>query len=208
MLPADLVLVGGSVLTMDPATPRASAIAVTDGRITAIGDDRSIDGLRGPRTRRIDLRGRTLLPGFIDAHVHPQSAGIELLRCDLHDLPESRAAFVDAIREYAAAHPDLEWVTGSGWAMAAFAGGSPSREDLDAAVPDRPALFHNRDGHDAWVNSRALELAGVDATTADPVDGRIERTADGQPQGTLHEGAMRLVERLVPEPGIDERVTG
>ena len=202
---ADLVMVGGSVLTMDPAAPRATAVAVHGGRIVAVGDDRSIDEQRGPRTRRIDLAARTLLPGFVDAHVHPLSAGIHLMQCDLHDLPETREAFVSAIHDYAAAHPELHWITGSGWAMAAFIGGTPTREDLDAAVPDRPAIFHNRDGHGAWVNSRALELAGIDSRTPDPADGRIERTADGEPQGTLHEGAMHLVERLVPPP-TDEAV--
>jgi predicted amidohydrolase YtcJ len=205
---ADLALVGGSVMTMDPAVPTAEAVAVSRGRISAVGSDAEIGAFVGPRTRRIDLRGRTLLPGFIDAHVHPVLAGIELLQCGLHDLPESRDAYIDAIREYANAHPELEWVTGSGWGMAAFPGGTPSREDLDAAVADRPAFFQNRDGHGAWVNTRALELAGVTSTTEDPADGRIERAADGAPQGTLHEGAMVLVERLLPETTVDEVVEG
>ena len=209
---ADLVLVGGSVLTMgrakNPDDPPATAVAVAGGRIVAVGDDRSIDEHAGPRTRRIDLAGRTLLPGFTDAHVHPVLAGIELLRCGLHELPESRAAYLPFIRSYAEANPDLDWIVGSGWAMAAFPGGTPSRADLDAAVPDRPAFLQNRDGHGAWVNSRALELAGVTGSTADPADGRIERTPDGEPQGTLHEGAMALVERLLPEPSADELVEG
>jgi predicted amidohydrolase YtcJ len=205
---ADLVLVGGSVLTMDPANPTATAVAVEGGRIVAVGDDRSIDALTGPRTRRIDLQGRTLLPGFTDAHVHPVLAGVALLRCGLHDLPESRDAYVAFIRNYAAENPELDWIIGSGWAMAAFPGGTPTREDLDTAVPDRPAFFENRDGHGAWVNSRALELAAITRDTADPADGRIERTPDGEAQGTLHEGAMGLVERLLPEPSIDELVEG
>jgi predicted amidohydrolase YtcJ len=205
---ADLVLVGGSVLTMDPANPTGTAVAVDGGRIVAVGDDRSIDALAGPRTRRIDLKGRTLLPGFTDAHVHPVLAGVALLRCGLHDLPESRDAYVDRIRQYAGANPELDWIIGSGWAMAAFPGGTPSRADLDAAVPDRPAFFENRDGHGAWVNSRALELAGVTRDTPDPADGRIERTSDGEPQGTLHEGAMALAERLLPVPTEDDVVEG
>src|SRR5689334_22898913 len=112
---ADLVLVGGSVITMDPARPRASAVAIAGGRITAVGDDRSIDEHVGPRTRRIELRGRTLLPGFVDAHVHPVLAGIELLRCGLHDEPVERHAYLAFIRNYADENPALEWIVGSGW---------------------------------------------------------------------------------------------
>ena len=92
--------------------------------------------------------------------------------------------------------------------MSDFAGGCPSRELLDAVVPDRPALLSNRDGHGMWANSRALELAGIDASTPDPPDGRIERDASGAPQGTLHEGAAALVERLAPMPTPDEQLAG
>jgi predicted amidohydrolase YtcJ len=195
---ADLVLVGGPVMTMETASPAAEAVAVRQGRIVAVGAARDVLELAGPRTRRIELRGRTLLPGFIDAHCHPLLAGIELLRCSLHDLPNSKEAYLKAIREYAEAHPDLEWIIGSGWYMSVFPGGTPSRHDLDAVVPDRPAMFTNRDGHGAWVNTRALEIAGITRDTHDPHDGRIEREADGTPSGTLHEGAMELVEPTVP----------
>lgn len=205
---ADTVLVGGAVMTMDPAAPAAEAVAVGDGRILAVGDDRAVLEHAGPRTRRIELSGRTLLPGFTDAHCHPVLAGVEMRRCDLHDVAESRDAYIDAVRAYAEARPDLDWIAGSGWAMAAFPGGTPSRADLDAAVLDRPAILDNRDGHGAWVNSRALELAGIDRDTADPTDGRIERTEEGEPQGTLHEGAIHLVSRLLPHPTLDEVVDG
>jgi predicted amidohydrolase YtcJ len=130
--------------------------------------------------------------------VHPTIGGWALLTCDLHDLAWDREAYLARIRAYAAAHPDEAWIIGGGWAMPAFPGGTPSRADLDAAVPGRPVFLENRDGHGAWVSSRALELAGVDAATSDPADGRIEREADGSPQGTLHEGAAELVRRLVP----------
>jgi predicted amidohydrolase YtcJ len=208
MMPADLVLVGGPVMTMDPPAPAARAIAVQGGRIVAVGDERSIGELAGPRTRRIDLAERTVLPGFTDAHCHPIHAGIELRQCDLHDLPESREAYLVAIRAYAAANPDLEWIVGAGWAMPAFPGGTPTREELDAVVPDRPAILHSRDGHDAWVNTRALERAGITAGTVDPADGRIERTPGGEPQGTLHEGAAALVERLLPAATVDDLTAG
>ncbi len=208
LLPADVVFLGGSVMTMDAARPRASAVAVGGGRILAVGDDRGVLDHAGPRTRRIELHGRTLLPGFTDAHCHPVLAGIEMRQCSLHDLPESREAYLEAIRSYAAARPDLEWIVGSGWGMAAFPGGTPSRGDLDAAVPDRPAIFANRDGHGAWVNSLALERARVTGQTNDPPDGRIERTPDGEPQGMLHEGAIDLVDRFLPTPTVDDIVDG
>jgi len=205
---ADLALVGGSVMTMDPARPAARAVAIGGGRILAIGDERDVADLVGPSTRRIDLHGRTLLPGFIDAHCHPVMAGVDLMRCPLHDLAPTREVYLDAIRAYADAHPELDWVQGNGWYMAAFPGGTPSRDDLDTAVPDRPAYFANRDGHGAWVNSRALELAGITGATKDPPDGRIERRSDGEPQGTLHEGAAHLVDRLIPDPSTDEIAEG
>ncbi len=205
---ADLVLVGGSVMTMNPAQPAAPAVAVGGGRILAVGDERSVEALAGPRTRRIDLRGRTVLPGFGDAHCHPVHAGIHLSRCPLHELPQTSATYLAAIRAYAESHPNLDWVLGAGWYMAAFPGGTPSRLDLDAAVPDRPAMFTNRDGHGAWVNTRALALAGITSATPDPPDGRIERAPDGSPSGALHEGAMELVRRHVPEPTVDEIADG
>ena len=205
---ADIILVGGPVMTMDPGRPSARAVAIGGGRILAVGDEREVLALATRRTRRIELRGRTLLPGFGDAHCHPVMAGVDLLRCPLHDLPNSQDAYFTAIRDYADAHPDLDWIVGAGWYMSVFPGGTPSRYDLDAVVPDRPAMFTNRDGHGSWVNSRALEISGITSETPDPPDGRIERDADGTPSGTLHEGAMTLVGRHVPAPSIDEIADG
>ena len=196
--PADLVLRGGRVATMDAARSWASAIAVRDGRIVAVGPDPVVTPVMGPSTRVIELRGRTLTPGFQDAHVHPVHAGLSMLRCDLHADAQSGPQF-DVIEAYARSHPDETWIRGGGWYMAAFEGGTPRREDLDRIVPDRPAFLTNRDGHGAWVNTKALELAGITADTQDPSDGRIERDPDGTPSGTLHEGAMDLVVRLMPD---------
>ncbi len=200
--PADLAIVGASIATMDTARSWATAMAVRGGRIVAVGPDRSIRPHIGPRTRVIELRGETVTPGFQDAHVHPVEAGIDRSRCDLRETEGARAD-LDTIATYAASHPELPWIIGSGWSMADYENGTPRRDALDRVVPDRPAFFPNRDGHGAWVNTRALELAGVTAQTGDPADGRIERDADGSPSGTLHEGAMALVERFVP-PTTDE----
>ena len=205
---ADLILAGGAVLTMDAARRRASAVAVRGGRIVAVGSDRDVAALAGPRTRRIDLSGRTLLPGFQDAHVHPSLAGIGLLRCPLHEQPRTLEAYQEAIRTYAGAHPDVPWVLGDGWYMEAFPGGTPRREDLDAIVPDRPAFFINRDAHGAWANSRALAAAGITRDTPDPAHGRIERDANGEPSGTLHEGAMEEVKRILPPATVEDRARG
>ncbi|MGV9759475.1 amidohydrolase [Streptomyces tricolor] len=191
---ADLLFTGGPVLTPEGRT--ATAVAVTGDRITAVGHA-EVRELAGPRTEVVDLAGRLLLPGFQDAHVHPVPAGLELSRCDLTGRTTAEAT-VAAVRAYADAHPEREWILGGGWSMEAFAGGTPTKELLDAVVPDRPVYLPNRDHHGAWVNSRALELAGVGRDTPDPADGRIERDASGEPSGTLQEGAMQLVGRLVP----------
>ncbi|MEU8247234.1 amidohydrolase [Nonomuraea sp. NPDC048916] len=200
--PADLVFRGGPVHTLGSARTVATAVAVRDGRIIAVGDDPDVRPLIGTATEVIDLAGRALLPGFQDAHVHPVLAGLTMIRCDLHDTGDAGEA-VAAVRAYAEANPEAEWISGGGWSMEWFPGGTPSRHLLDTVVPDRPVHLINRDGHGAWVNTRALELCGIDAGTPDPADGRIEREAGGAPQGTLHEGASHLVGRHVPEPAAE-----
>jgi len=191
---ADLLFTNGPVLTPEGRT--ATAVAVTGDRITAVGHA-EVHELAGPGTQVVDLAGRLLLPGFQDAHVHPVPAGLELTQCDL---TRARTAedTIAAVRAYADAHPEREWITGGGWSMEAFEGGTPTKELLDSVVPDRPVYLPNRDHHGAWVNSRALQLAGITRDMPDPVDGRIERDASGEPAGTLQEGAMQLVGRLTP----------
>ena len=193
---ADLVFTGGPVHLGNAVRSRATAVAVVDDRIAAVGHA-EVNGLVGPDTEVVDLSGRLLVPGFQDSHVHPVAGGVELGACDL-----SGAITLEEYREriatYAAEHPDVPWVTGGGWSMESFPGGVPDRAFLDVLVPDRPVFLPNRDHHGAWVNSRALEVAGVDARTPDPVDGRIERDADGVPTGMLQEGAMQLVAAHVP----------
>lgn len=200
---ADLVLTGGRIFTADAARTWAEAVAVRGGRIVAVGDERDVKPLVGASTRVIELRGRTVTPGFGDAHVHPPSAGLARITCELHGR-RGLDEYLEAVAEYAAANPDTEWITGGGWSLADFPGGLPRREDLDRVCPDRPVFLPNCDGHDAWVNSAALARAGITAATPDPQDGRIARDADGTPMGTLHEGAMALVERLVPPPTADD----
>ncbi|HEY7527105.1 MAG TPA: amidohydrolase [Candidatus Limnocylindria bacterium] len=202
------VLVNGAIeVPRVGAAARPPAIALSGGRIAAIGSNEEVRQLAGWATEIRDLGGRSLLPGFIDAHVHPLEGGLSRRLCDLHDLAGADA-YHAAIAAYAAAHPERAWITGGGWSLADFPGGLPRREALDRLVPDRPAMLSNRDGHGAWVNSRALAAAGITADTPDPADGRIERGADGTPSGMLQEGAIDLVERHVPPVEAAERLAG
>ncbi|GAA0536740.1 amidohydrolase [Saccharopolyspora thermophila] len=200
----EVAFVGGRVATMDAARSFTDAVLVRDGRITAVGHD-AVRDRATPSAELVDLRGRLLLPGFHDAHVHPVFGGMQRLRCDLTDSTDAR----DCLRRIAEHRRTTSgWVLGGGWDMAQFPGGTPTRADLDAVTGDRPAYLVNRDHHGAWVNSAALRLAGIDRRTPDPPDGRIERDADGEPAGTLHEGATRLVERVLPPTGPDECLAG
>jgi len=217
---AELVCTGGPVYTADAAGRRvvratgpggrpATAVAVVGGRLAAIGDaqDDHVRELTRPRTEVVDLRGRALLPGFQDAHVHPAFAGVTMIGCNLIGARSLDEA-LRRISAYARAHPEREWIAGGGWRMEWFEGGTPDRHALDALVGDRPAYLLNRDCHGAWVSSRALALAGIDARTPDPADGRIERERGGGSQGSLHEGAATLVGDLVPDLALEERVAG
>jgi predicted amidohydrolase YtcJ len=196
---ADLLVVGAPVWTGDPARPWADAVAVRAGRVAAAGPEREVAALRGPATRVLRLDGGLVVPGFADAHVHTAAGGLELAQCDLHEVePEAYAA---TVARYAAERPGDAWILGGGWVMDAFGTAGPHAAALDAVVADRPVLLESTDGHSAWVNGRALELAGITRATPDPPRGRIERDAAGEPTGALHEAAMGLVADLAPEPG-------
>jgi len=183
---------GGSVFDGSRFLAPGTRVLVERGRIGAVGAD-----VTPGDADVVDLAGGTLLPGFIDAHAHPVQGGAQLRACDLSDALTA-AECLEIIARFAAANPQLEWITGAGWSMPAFPGGIPTAAALDAVVPDRPVFLPNRDHHGAWVNSRALELAGLTKDTPDPADGRIERAVDGSPVGMLQEGAMGLVSRLIP----------
>ncbi len=185
-------LVGAALFDGHRHLAPGRTVLVQDGRIAAVGE---LDVPAGARV--VDCAGGLVAPGFVDAHVHAVQGGLERIRCDLTGAT-TRQGYLDLVASYAAAHPDLPWVLGGGWAMGAFPGGTPTAAELDSVVADRPVFLPNRDHHGAWVNTRALELAGVDRLTPDPPHGRLERDAAGEPSGTLHEAAMALVARLVP----------
>ena len=206
--PADMVLRGGAIYTADPGRPDAEAVAVRDGGIVYVGDERGVRSLIGPATEIVELDGRMLLPGFHDTHVHPVSGGIELGECDLNGAG-SRADVISLVTACAARDREAPWVRGGGFQLPIFPNGAPTRELLDSLVPDRPAFLSSADGHSAWVNSRALEVAGVTARTTDPPpDGVIVRGPGGRPQGTLRESAMELVSRHLPPRTDDEVLAG
>ena len=167
-----------------------AAIVVRDGRIASIGE--------APKGAEVvDIDGGLLAPGFVDAHVHTVQGGLDLNRCNLTE-GRTRGDYLATIAAYAETHPDVPWILGGGWGMAAFAGGTPTADDLDTVVPDRPVFLPNRDHHGAWANSRALEIAGITRDSPEPPHGRYERDAGGVPTGTLHEGAMDVMSRHLP----------
>ena len=196
---ADLAFLGATIEPIRPvAGPPPDALAVRDGHIVAVDARADVEQLIGTATRVIRLDGETLLPGFQDAHIHPVQGELTALSCDLNGLEVDQ--FGEAIAGYTARHPERDWIVGAGWSVTDFADAAPRRATLDALVPDRPVFLWSRDGHSAWVNSRALALAGITAATPDPPGGLIVRDLDGSPSGTLREGAMSLIEELVPAP--------
>ena len=177
----------------------ATAVAIGAGRIVAVGDERQAREWAGPATTLFDAGGGLVLPGFNDAHMHLRDGAISLERLDLFGL--TTLDVVQAtIADYAAERPAQPWIAGRGWLYAAFPGGMPTREQLDAVVPDRPAYFECFDGHSGWANSRALDAAGISSETPDPPDGRIVRDAAGRATGALKERAIELVDRMLPSP--------
>lgn len=205
--PADLVVTGSSIYTMDAARPRAEAVAVRGGRIVFVGSAAGAEALIGPRTQRLALGGRMLLPGFVDAHQHLFPGAFTFDECRLDDLP-SVPEVLEAVRGCAERAEGSAWLIGGGWGLTVFPGVNPSRQALDAVVGDRPAFFMAGDYHQAWVSSKALQLAGIDEHTPDPPGGHIERDAAGKPSGTLRDNALRLVERVMPRPGMEGRIAG
>ncbi|SEB76107.1 hypothetical protein SAMN05428945_1087 [Streptomyces sp. 2224.1] len=184
----------------------ARAVAVRGGRIAAIGRDfSSIRDLIGPHTRVIESSGGLVVPGFQDSHVHAPFAGLDRRRLSLHGI-KGRSAYLEEIATYAQRHRANSWIVGGGWVAEHFPDGCPRKEDLDTVVPDRPVFLFNGDLHGAWLNSRALEVAGITKNTPDPVDGRIERdSVTGDPLGTLQEGAAYWVnDYFIPQPQQEE----
>jgi predicted amidohydrolase YtcJ len=197
---ADLVVINGKVFTADEQGTTAQAVAVAGNKILLVGTNDAVSARRGPQTRVVDAHGGTVAPGFNDSHVHFISGGTTLGNVDLAGLT-TLAQVQDAIRAFAATHVDAAWVEGRGWLYSPFSGGSPTKEQLDAVVPDRPAVMTCYDGHSVWVNSKALAMAGVTKDTPNPTNGIVVKDPrTGEPTGHLKESATALLDKVKPKP--------
>jgi hypothetical protein len=200
-----MVFTGGAIFTGSGHPIEGFAVLVRDGRIADVVPEHEADAHCGDATQVVDLHGALVAPGFQDAHIHPVGGGIELLQCNLTGAVDAE----DALRLIAAYAVDTDgWILGGGWSMDHFPGGAPTRQALDAVVGDRPVFLSSRDHHSIWASSSAIRLAGLDATTPDPADGRIERETDGFPAGTFHEGAADLFAEVRPETDDDLSYAG
>jgi predicted amidohydrolase YtcJ len=203
---ADLILTGGAVWP-GPGAPvtgnqAASAIAIAAGRVLALGSDQEIEQYATGATVRIDLRGRRVTPGLMDAHTHFIAGGFELAGVALRDAATPQE-FSRRIGQFASQHPG-EWVLGGTWDHELWGGELPRRDWIDSLTPDTPVFVTRLDGHMSLANTKALELAGVTADTPDPSGGTIVRYADGRPSGILKDAAQPLVGRVIPEPSTAE----
>jgi predicted amidohydrolase YtcJ len=196
---ADLIITNGRIYTVDANRPVVDAMAVRDGRIIATGPARLIASLRGPATTVMDLDGKTVWPGMIDAHVHLTSLGQSLRNVDLR----GTTSFDEVVGRVAARAKDAPpgtWILGRAWDQNDWADTRfPTHERLSAAVPNHPVYLGRVDGHAALANAAAMKAAGVTAATRDPAGGRIERDASGAPSGVFVDLAMGLIARAIPE---------
>jgi hypothetical protein len=202
--PADLIVTARHIYTVDPVRPAVRAFAVKDERIVFAGSAREAMALRGPATRVLDLRNRTVIPGIVDAHLHLLGLGTSLRIVDLTGT-RSYDEVVERVAARARTARPGEWVRGRGWnqndwPVTRF----PTHDVLSRAVPDNPVVLERVDGHALLANARALQLAGITASTPDPAGGRIVRNSDGSPTGVFVDNAQGLVERVVPASSRDE----
>ena len=207
--PADLVILGAHVWTVDDARPEAHAVAVRGERIALVGRDEDVRPLVGPQTRVVEARGRLLLPGLHDGHTHFINSGLEVGHLDLRNAATVEA-FGEAIAAYARTRPARAWITGGNWDHEKFPTGElPTAALIDRYVADRPVFVTRYDGHMAVANTMALRAAGITAATPDPDGGAIVRkTGSREPAGVLKDAAMPLVARVIPDPTASELAEG
>jgi predicted amidohydrolase YtcJ len=204
--PVDLIVINGKVYAGDGSSELAEAVAVTGNKIVRVGSNRDVQRLRRRQTVVVDAKGGAVLPGLNDAHTHLISGGLSLDQINLSD-----AATIDdikdTIRVWSEAHPEREWITGRGWYYQPFNGAMPTRQMLDALVPDRPVYLIAYDGHTGWANTRALKAAGITRATKSPANGVIVKDPrTGEPTGALKESAMSLMSAVAPKPTDEDRL--
>jgi len=202
---ANHILINGSVYKVDKDRTWAQAVAIAGDKIVFVGSNEGIESYIGPETFVTDLEGKMVLPGFVDAHAHPSLAMDLVGNISLYSL-DSLEGYIKGIAEFVDGHPDVNVYRGSGWTDTLFPNLGPTKEILDAIIPDRPIAIVSYDGHSMWVNSVTLERARINKDTPDPEGGRIERDPEtGQPSGTLRETAFKLVESVIPDYSLEER---
>ena len=200
---ADLLLVNGSFHTMDAVAPHARAVAIRDGRFMYVGDEPGARAAAGAHAEILDLQGRCVLPGLTDAHLHFKWFAESLRAVDVETATLDQA--VSRVAERAGTSPAGAWVTGSGWNHNVWGSGAfPDWRSLDKAAPHNPVCLEAKNGHALWVNSLALQKAGISLETRDPDGGQIVHTREGTPSGILLENAMRLVQEIIPRPSREE----
>lgn len=203
---ADIVVTNAKVRTMDSRRPTASSIAVLGNKIIAVGNDAEIRSLIGPRTRVIDAKGRLVVPGFNDAHVHFLETGQQLSSVDLRT-SKSPAEFVERIKQFAAKLPKGRWILGGKWDHENWTPANlPTAAMIDAVTPDNPVFIDRLDGHMALANSLAMSLAKIDKSVKDVAGGEIVRDSAGNPTGIFKDAAMSYIGRAIPEAGFDEKL--
>ncbi len=202
--PADLIVTNGRIYTVDETRPVVGALAVRGGRVVFAGDERGAMALRGRETRVVDLAGATVIPGMVDAHGHVAGLGSALAIVDLTGAP-SYDEIIARIAAKARTTEPGKWITGRGWDQNRWADTRfPTHEKLSAAVPNNPVWLTRVDGHAGLANRKAMDAAGLSASTRDPEGGHVERAGDGGPSGVFVDRAKGLVERVVPPPTRDE----
>ncbi len=207
--PNVVLLRGGAIWTGDTSRPSAQSMLVEGKLITAVGSNAEVAKTVADRkltpTTIIELKGRRVLPGLIDSHIHIVGGGLQLTRVDLNPARSLKQTY-ELITAYAKANPNAPWILGRGWAYDLWKPGLPTRGELDAIMPGRPVFIRAYDGHSGWANSKALALAKIDENTPDPKDGKIVREAGSKkPSGALLEGAMELMWDATPKPSVQEK---
>ena len=205
--PADIIVIHGRVYTENPKQPWAQAVAIRGAKIVAVGEDATIEKMRGMGTKVINAGGRLVLPGFTDCHIHFLEGSLSLEGVNLEGAKDP-SDIQKKLRAFAAEHPGDRWILGRGWNYAMFSPEIlPHKKYLDELFPDRPVLLVGYDGHTAWANSKALTLAGITRETPNPPNGAIVRDAQtGEASGALKEAAQDLVSKVVPEPTRAEKL--
>ncbi len=207
---ADHIFVNGGIYTVDTEHSWAQAVAIKDGVIVYVGDNDGTEPYLGKATLLTDLTGHMMLPGFHDSHNHLLTGGIAFTECNLLEL-ENLEEIYEKLKVCTAFEGmgEAKWITGAGWDNWLWPQGNPNKSELDKFFPDRPAYFESLDGHSAWANSKALEIAGIDKDTPNPHTGIIERDpVTSEATGTLREGAMLLVKDHVPQWSMEQRLEG